>query len=314
MKESSSLVSIGLPVYNGEQFIRQTLDSLLAQDCENFELIISDNASVDGTAAICQEYQARDQRIRYCRNVTNLGATRNFNRTFELSSGNFFMWAGAHDLWHPSFISRCANILKEDKSVVLAYSRTMLVNVNGDPIEIAPDQIDTRGLSPLERYRHLIWNLKWCNLIHGVICSNALRNTGMFRDLFGPDHLLLAELSLQGAFAQIPEPLFYRRMNRPDEGTDVEAWKKRALQTLNPETSSRRSEVSLTKLFRELRNAHLRVLCRSQLGPGAKLRGIVETIRCYESIFGVKVPGDQVIRRLLRNRISTFLIRKIFAT
>ena len=277
-------------------------------------MIISDNASVDGTAAICQEYQARDQRIRYCRNVTNVGATGNFNRAFELSSGEFFMWAGAHDLWHPSFISRCANVLREDKSVVLAYSRTMLVNVNGEPMEIAPDRIDTRGLSPLERYRHLIWNLKWCNLLHGVIRSSALRSTGMFRDLFGPDHLLLAELSLQGAFAQIPEPLFYRRISRPDEGADVEAWKKRALQTLNPETSSRRGEMSLTELFRELRNAHLRVLCRSQLGPRAKLKGIVDTIRCYESNFGVRFPDDEVIRRLLRNRIATFLTRKIFAT
>lgn len=307
-------ISIGLPVYNGEQFIRQTLDSLLAEDCENFEIIISDNASVDGTAGICQEYLARDQRIRYYRNATNLGAIRNFNRTFELSSGNFFMWAGAHDMWSPSFISRCTNILNEDQSVVLAYSQTMLINMDGEQIETAPDRMDTRGWSALERYRHVIWHLKWCNLIHGVIRSDAIRNTGMFKDVFGPDHLMLAELALQGAFAQIPEPLFYRRINRPDENANPDAWKKRALQTLNPETSSRRSEVSLTELFRELRNAHLRVLCKSHLGPGAKLKGIVETIRCYQSNFGVKVPGDRVIQRLLRNRISTFLIRKIFAT
>lgn len=301
-------------MYNGEQFLCQTLDSLLAQEYENFELIISDNASEDGTAAICEDYQAQDQRVRYSRNATNVGATGNFNRAFELSSGEFFMWAGAHDLWHQSFISRCTNILLEDENVVLAYPQTMLINMDGDPMEIAPDRIDTRGWSPLERYRHLIWNLKWCNLIHGVIRSRVLRKTSMFRDLFGPDHLLLAELSLRGAFAQISEPLFYRRLNRPDEGGDPEAWKQRALQTLNPETSSTRSEVSLTELFRELRNAHLRVLWGSQLGPGAKLKGIVETIRCYESDFGVEFPGDQMMRSLLRNRISTFLLRKIFAT
>jgi glycosyltransferase involved in cell wall biosynthesis len=305
------LISIGLPVYNGEEFLRQTLDSLLGQEYENFELIISDNASVDGTAAICEDYQKRDQRVRYSRNATNVGATGNFNRAFELSSGEFFMWAGAHDLWHPSFISRCVDIVLNDQSVVLAYSRTMLVNLNGEPIEVAPDRIDTRGLSSLERYRHLIWNLKWCNLIHGLIRSSALKNTGMFRDLFGPDHLLLAELSLQGAFAQIPEPLFYRRINRPDEDADIEAWKKRALQTLNPETSAKREGMSLMELFRELRNAHLRLLRKSQLGPAAKLRGIVATIKCYETNFGVKVPGDRVIRRLLGNRISTFVIRKV---
>jgi glycosyltransferase involved in cell wall biosynthesis len=304
------VISIGLPVYNGEQFIRQTLDSLLAQDCGNFELIISDNASIDGTAAICQEYQARDQRIRYCRNETNVGATRNFNRVFELSRGDFFMWAGAHDLWHPSFVSRCLSVLNEDKSVVLAYSQTMLVNIEGEPTEIAPDKIDTRGMSPLERYRHLIWNLKWCNLIHGLIRSKALNNTNMFRDFFGPDHLLLAELSLEGAFAQIQEPLFYRRLNRPDEGNDVEAWKKRALETLNPENSSKRSEMSLTDLFRELRNAHLRVLWKSRLGTRAKIKGMMETIRCYDSNFAVTAPGDRVIRKLTRNRISNYLTRR----
>ncbi|MFS8084622.1 MAG: glycosyltransferase family 2 protein, partial [Acidobacteriota bacterium] len=292
--DNQPFISIGLPVYNGEPFLRQTLDSLLAQDCESFELIISDNCSVDGTAEICQEYQARDQRIRYSRNPANLGAIKNFNRAFELSRGTFFVWAGAHDLWHPSFVSRCAAILEKDASVVLAYSQTMLVNLDGDPIDIAPDRIDTRGMSPLERYRYLIWNLKWCNIIHGVIRSSALRNTRMFRDTFGPDHLLLAELSLEGAFAQIPEPLFYRRINRPDEGNDIEIWKKRTLQTLNPQTSSSRGEKSLTELFQELRNAHLRVLSRSQLGTGAKVKGIVETLRCYESNFGVKVPGAQL--------------------
>ncbi|MEM4134638.1 MAG: glycosyltransferase, partial [Candidatus Micrarchaeia archaeon] len=84
MNLRNPLVSIGMPVYNGERFIRQALDSLLAQDYENFELIISDNASEDKTPEICLEYAARDKRIRYYRNEKNMGAAWNFKRVFDL--------------------------------------------------------------------------------------------------------------------------------------------------------------------------------------------------------------------------------------
>src|SRR3954452_21534224 len=110
MSESQPLVSIGLPVYNGEQFIRTALDSLLGQTYQPLELIICDNASTDQTAAICQEYLAKDQRVRYYRNPTNLGAVKNFNRAFELSSGIYFMWAADHDLREPTFVSRCVEV------------------------------------------------------------------------------------------------------------------------------------------------------------------------------------------------------------
>ena len=99
MADSQPLVSIGMPVYNGERFIRQALDSLLAQDCENFELIISDNASADGTQEICLEYAAQDGRIRYYRNENNLGALANFNRVLGLAQGPYFMWAAHDDVW-----------------------------------------------------------------------------------------------------------------------------------------------------------------------------------------------------------------------
>jgi glycosyltransferase involved in cell wall biosynthesis len=111
---SKPLVSIGMPVYNGEKYIRQALDSLLAQDYGHFELIISDNASTDGTAEICREYVAKDDRIRYCRNETNLGAVRNFNRVFELSSGKYFMWAATDNMLSSIFISCCFSLLQQD--------------------------------------------------------------------------------------------------------------------------------------------------------------------------------------------------------
>lgn len=217
MYESKPLVSIGLPVYNGERFIRQTLDSLLAQDYEHFELIISDNASTDHTAEICQEYVAKDQRVRYHRNTTNLGAVKNFNRVFALAQGTYFMWAADHDHHAPTFISRCIAVLEQDSSVVLCYPQTVRIEPDGSYSEPIPPRLDTRGMFDISRFQSVIWSLTYCYQIYGLIRSSALRRTGLSRSTLGPDTILLAELALLGTFAYVPEQLLYiRRM--PDSG------------------------------------------------------------------------------------------------
>src|SRR5688500_7627492 len=90
------LLSIALPVYNGERYLRETLDSLLNQSFADYELVIVDNASTDATEAIAREYADGDGRITYHRNPENVGAARNFNAAFEMTSGRYFKWA-AHD-------------------------------------------------------------------------------------------------------------------------------------------------------------------------------------------------------------------------
>jgi len=305
-------IAVGLPVYNGEQFLSQTLDSLLAQDYQNFELIISDNGSTDRTSEICRKYRASDERIRYCRNDVNLGAVANFNKLFNLSDSEYLMWSGDHDLWDPTFISKAIELLESDLRVVLAYSRTMTIDTDGNPIELAPDRIDTRGMPRLTRYLYLIENLVWCNMIHGVIRRRALKQTAPFWNIFSPDFLFLAELSLQGAFAQLPETLFYRRLTRPNEdGKDAEAWKNRALDTLDPATSSERSKMAVADLFRELRNAHLRMLLSSPLPPTQKLLAAWETIKCHKSKFGVAWPGGPLVEKLMESRVANHLSYKL---
>lgn len=153
------LVSIGMPVYNGEKYIRQALDSLLAQDYEYFELIISDNASTDRTAEICLDYVAKDKRVKYHRNETNLGALKNFNQVVNLSRGKYFLWAADHDLWHSTFISPCVSVLEQDSEIVLAYARTRLISIDGTDLGLTPDVIDTRGMPAFRRYLDIIWNL-----------------------------------------------------------------------------------------------------------------------------------------------------------
>lgn len=112
------IVSIGLPVYNGEDFLKYALDSLLSQTFRDFEIIISDNASTDNTPKICQEYVLRDKRIRYIRQNNNMGALWNFNFVLKQSNKEYFIWVSADDKLHPEFLEKNIDILEKNKNVV----------------------------------------------------------------------------------------------------------------------------------------------------------------------------------------------------
>src|SRR5437867_8743488 len=134
-------VNIGMPVYNGERFLEEAIDSMLNQSFKDFELIISDNASTDRTQEICRAYLARDRRIRYFQNQTNLGATANFNRVFELSSGEYFKLANADDLSAPDLLAKCVAVLDAHPEVVLCYPKTTIIDENGDMIRQYEDNL-----------------------------------------------------------------------------------------------------------------------------------------------------------------------------
>src|SRR3954468_18589343 len=104
-------LSIGLPVYNGEDFLAESLDSLLGQTYENFELIISDNASTDATADICRGYANHDSRVRYLRQQHNIGLAPNHNFVFSESRGELFKWAAADDLYGRDLLKLCVEAL-----------------------------------------------------------------------------------------------------------------------------------------------------------------------------------------------------------
>jgi len=127
------------------------------------------------------------------------------------------MWAGDHDLRAPTFISRCMELMIEDPSVVLCCSQTVRVAPDGSYSAIIPPRLDTRGLAEVTRFQLVIWSLSYCYQAYGLIRSDALKHTQLFRDTIGPDTVLLAELSLLGAFAYVPELLFYMR-RMPDAG------------------------------------------------------------------------------------------------
>jgi len=219
MRSSLPYVSIGLPVYNGERFLVQTLDSLLAQTFENLELIISDNASTDRTQEICQDYAAKDRRIRYYRNDQNLGAARNYNCVFELSTGKYFKWAAHDDLCAPVLIERCVEVLDSEPSVVICYARTSIIDEHGRHQRDYDDLMDLRSPKPHERFRdYLFRRTGMCNPIFGVIRASELRKTSLIGSYIWSDGVLLGELILRGKIYELPERLLYRRCH-PEQGS-----------------------------------------------------------------------------------------------
>ena len=129
--ERAPRVSIGLPVYNGERYLQQAIDSLLAQTFSDFELILLDNASTDGTRAICEAAAARDPRVRYLREPVNTGGIRNHNRTVELSRGEYFKWAAHDDIYAETFVEMCVAHLDSSPATVIAFTQSEFIDEHG---------------------------------------------------------------------------------------------------------------------------------------------------------------------------------------
>jgi glycosyltransferase involved in cell wall biosynthesis len=212
-------ISIGLPVYNGENFLEQTLDSILSQTYKDFELIISDNASTDKTEKICNLYAEKDKRIRYSRNKENLGGAKNYNKVFELSKGEYFKWAAHDDLILPTFLERCVEVLDRDSSIVLCYSKFKFIDKDGHSIEKNYIyRLNHSSSKPVKRYHDfvLIGNMTFEHF--GLVRSEILKKTLLYEPHTFSDCVLLAELSLLGKFYEIPETLFHIRLH-PDIST-----------------------------------------------------------------------------------------------
>ena len=287
------LVSIGMPTYNGERWIRESLDSLLAQDYQHFELNISDNASTDRTGDICQEYVRKDDRIRYRRNPTNLGALYNFRHVLELSTGKYFMWAADHDLWDPSFISRCVSVLEAHSDVVLAYPRAMEIDREGRAGQDVPVQVDTRSLPPYARYKAALRGMTYCYLVYGLFRRDVLCQTGLRGGTVAPDVVLLLEISLKGAFAHIPDCLFSGRRQREPEDTTTRC--RRSMRDLDPTVASREIELSPERLHRRARNSLLWILLRAPISAPQKVHSALATMLLFRSWYGVRSPVLQVV-------------------
>lgn len=214
MGEHAPRVSLGVPVYNAERYLGTCLEALLAQDYQDFEIIISDNASTDGTWHICRSYAARDPRIRLHRNPRNLGGHVNYARVVELARGELFKWVAYDDICLPGHVSTCVAALDAaGPRAVLAYPRTVLIDERGEVIGPYDDRLDLRDPHAWRRVATVARNINLCHAHFGVFRIDALRRTGMIRPFLSSDYTLIAEVARLGEIHEVPHPLFLRRMH-----------------------------------------------------------------------------------------------------
>ncbi len=209
------LVSLGVFVRNEGRFIRQSLESLQAQDYENLEIIISDNCSTDDTEAICRELGTSDERVKYERQETNIGATANAVRVLDRASGKYFMWASGHDLWAPDLVSKCVAALDAHPGAALAYASSTWIDADDAALVKESGWYDTRGLDAIGRFFMAFWG----NLhpVLGLIRTEYLRDLPKIHACAGSDQIILTELALRGDFIHVPDSSWSRRAPRATE-------------------------------------------------------------------------------------------------
>jgi glycosyltransferase involved in cell wall biosynthesis len=212
MDRERGLVSIGLPVYNGETYLAEALGSIARQTYPNLEIIISDNGSADATEVICRQHAALDPRVSYFKNAVNRGSVWNFNAVFERARGEYFKWWAYDDLCEPTYVAKCVDVLERDPTVCLCFARTTIIDEHGRRVQDYDDQMDLRSFLPELRFRQMLFRrAKQCNAQFGVIRASVLERTPLLGRYAASDDILLTELALRGRIYQIPENLFLRR-------------------------------------------------------------------------------------------------------
>lgn len=206
-------VSIGMPVYNGSKYIREALDSLLAQTFADFELIISDNASTDATQSICEEYERRDPRVRYVRQAENKGAVANFQFVLDQAHGELFMWAAYDDLWAPDFLMDAMTLL-QDRAIDFVFPTFELRSIRlGISRKSDPRQFEFIG-APDRRWRVLNFMVLHflshsANIVYSLFRTTFLRDAWNIQDI-GNDGTLGAVVLSHGRGA-MSNSLFSKR-------------------------------------------------------------------------------------------------------
>lgn len=211
MTHDQPLVSIGLPVYNGANYIDVALDALRNQTYQNMEIIISDNASEDETETICRAAAAEDDRIRYIRQPENLGASPNHNEVLKHGRGKYFVWAAHDDLHDPKFVEVLVGMMEENPDAMSAFSRSASIDPEGNLLKHDDLRPDMTSPDPVVRFRHILDHKNTCHPFFAVHNREKIMDTRLFLNFTGADRIMLAEILLRGPILEHPETLFYLR-------------------------------------------------------------------------------------------------------
>ena len=209
-------VTIGLPVYNGERHLRRALDCLLAQDYGRIELLISDNASTDRTRSICEEYAARDARIKLNLNETNIGISGNFQLVLDRARGKYFMWAAHDDVWAKGFVGAMVSELENHPDAAVAMSAVERLHENGTPLDLVRHEgnANPNVMTPFQLALALAEGSPHHLFVYGLFRTEFLRQVfENFPRVIAADRLMMIQASLSARFRYVDEVLHTRYIN-----------------------------------------------------------------------------------------------------
>lgn len=288
-------VTVGLAVYNGENFLNDAIQSIRAQTFEDFELIISDNCSTDSTPEICARHAALDPRVRYFRNPVNIGGVRNENRTQFLARGQFFKLAAHDDLIDPHFIERCVEVLDSDPDLEVCSTAVQTIDGTGTITGVRAPLAGTES-SPSRRLAAISRRDYECESIYGVIRMEALREVRPQTNHLHSDRIVLCELALRRPFHILAEPLFFKRRHDQNAYRD---WRGR-MAWYQPELA-RSGAIRLPHFLQAF--DYIALLGRASLSLGERLRCAGAFSRwCWDMRRSFAMDVFDALRMVLRGK------------
>lgn len=292
-------LTVGLPVRNGENFLEEALESVRHQTFADFEVLVADNASTDGTAEICAAYEAHDERIRCIRNERDLGATRNHNLVLAQAAGEYFKWMAHDDVCRPTFFEHCVRALDACPDAVGAYPRAVDIDAEGAVLGKWPSRRALAGPDPRTRLTAVLRTNREPLPIFGVLRTEAARALGGLGAYPSSDRVFVCALALRGRLLEVPAFLLLHR-EHPRRSVHVHGWREHSLAWWDPARAG-----SLTfphwRVLGELRRA----LRRAPLEPRQRrhcnrvlARWLADDLNWAKLVYDLAVPARPLLARL----------------
>jgi glycosyltransferase involved in cell wall biosynthesis len=272
---------VGLAVYNGEEFLAEAIESILAQTYTDFELIICDNASTDSTPDICRRFEAADKRVRYYRNLVNIGGVNNETLTFKLARSELFRLAAHDDVWEPELLQRCVEALDADPDAIAAYTASKRIDEHG---AVHGERRQGKGLShrSWERFGDFPWRDHDSEATYALMRRVVVQQVRPQGNYGHSDRVWLTELAVRGRFVEVPEPLFRKRYHPKNAYIDI----RKRIAWFNPQWRGRVSLPYWAELF-----DYVRVLREAPISARDKAR-CVPTVVHWSFRFSKNLAKD----------------------
>lgn len=306
---TQALVTIGVPAYNEERYIREALESLLKQTYPNLEIIVGDNGSTDGTAAIVSEFAAKDPRVVLVKHLRNIGQNANFNYLPLVASGTNFMWASAHDLLDPDFIQQCVAALEARPNAVLAYARTVYMSQDGTIAgEKKRNPFDVSSMPPSKRFREVMWRVD-CNIVYGMWRTSAIRHSNLFQLVPAPDRVFLAEMAIKGTFVKADATKYYRANRGSVPQTELQK-RHRLMSYIWPHASFTDEQLSGNHFYAPTFRAFSRTVLEAQFPLFTRIRCLA-SVRLCGLIKSHMFPGADTLSTIVKAILPAPILRAV---